>query len=876
MIYLILIKNKPFKAVTIIFLSILILFSFSSKEVLAHEAYFLQFLIDDSNNTFVGNVVYDNSLMEANHIENKYNLSSSTKFTIPSSEKDKASSKHMERAYQIRDVLVPNLNQMLLIVNDQSNFTDTEEMLKAAKAITNGGSYNGWTVSINKDKTSLSKGNQSYSFVSSLPVGYTSQTLPNGSNSLVYNPDYDREVFISTKDIVNQAEIFHNQGVYAINSSENVSKPGVLESKLAELLNSFIIGVRNILGLYTIDELVYNDGLRGGDAYYKGVLPKQWFDVSVAFHLILQAIAWSLIGTAVIKTLLEINLSTLAGNNPIIRARIYDKMRDFFIVGFLLVGALLLFNTLLDLNSLLVGLFKTTIPQSGSFGNIFLDNLSLAGVFLSIFYLIINIFLNFTYVVRSITIAVLLATAPIFIISIVFQNKNTSFMAWFKELFSNIFLQSFHALIFSLVFSIQVYARPFEQLVIAASVIPLTNLFRQLITGNSGSMASSLGLGGLALVGGAVSTVKNSGSKTSGNKSGYNTSNSVPNAQEIPSRKQHSETAPSYRSTNKVAANSDANLDLEKNDFNSAGFRFNTQDASVKDIAKNSAKALGSIGLGVVETTAGLATFDLDDGHTFRSGFSSLVNGNKQLASNVLTTAKMGGNKAISKMNRFSQSKLGITPYENLKTPKETSPNKASEIKNNLSNVSTETQNAHVIAKNPIVRNVAQGFVNKTSGNILGSEILANGDRAVHRDRSQLKDLGLVDVRANKNGISTHVYNPNKLRQEDKDNLNYLYASRNEKHSYLQSRGVESITKDKNGNFVVEYNKTGRNHLGYDDIYQTNSRIVETKNIHQPLESRLTYNINDVVVPSNNANSPDYDDIGQTNTKSNENLNNQN
>ena len=35
-------------------------------------------------------------------------------------------------------------------------------------------------------------------------------------------------------------------------------------------------------------------------------------------------------------------------------------------------------------------------------------------------------------------------------------------------------------------------------------------------------------------------------------------------------------------------------------------------------------------------------------------------------------------------------------------------------------------------------------------------------------------------------------------------------------------------------------------------------------------------NINDVVVPSNNANSPDYDDIGQTNTKSNENLNNQN
>lgn len=95
---------------------------------------------------------------------------------------------------------------------------------------------------------------------------------------------------------------------------------------------------------------------------------------------------------------------------------------------------------------------------------------------------------------RSITLAILIAMGPFFIVMMAFSSRNDMFTKWLKEVCANIFLQAFHAFAFSFLFEAIVSGGGFiERLVVIFAVMPLTDFFRGMVFGDAGSFAVSTG-----------------------------------------------------------------------------------------------------------------------------------------------------------------------------------------------------------------------------------------------------------------------------------------------------------------------------------------------------------------------------------------------
>lgn len=324
--------------------------------------------------------------------------------------------------------------------------------------------------------------------------------MPKGYKNVgqLYKPEFTYDK--SSEDI--QYITIHMLSLYAnceyiysgisINNASNVQQIGWIEKAIYGLFETIINGVKELLGLYDMDELIFNQGSRGGVNFNEGLMPDTWWNIVLKYFTIIQVIAWMLIALAVAKNLVQLNFGTIMANSRE-RAELMDMIIKFFAVGAFLVLCIPIVRLMVISNNAIVQVFASaysgdmsTMPRTS---NIF------AALAMSLFYMMISFYTNFVYIMRSITLAVLIALGPFFIVTMIFPQKGYGlFYNWLKEVAANIYLQAFHAFVFSFLFeAVVTQGGAIEKIAVIFSIIPLTEFFRSMIFGSAGGFAVSAG-----------------------------------------------------------------------------------------------------------------------------------------------------------------------------------------------------------------------------------------------------------------------------------------------------------------------------------------------------------------------------------------------
>lgn len=276
-----------------------------------------------------------------------------------------------------------------------------------------------------------------------------------------------------------------------VGSKNEADDGNIVMNWIAAAIQGLIRVLLAALGLKPVDELVYNRGFRSTNLYNFGTMSDNWWKVVLQYHLIFQAFAWFIIVCGFLKTCISLNMSRM---NPQARENGYESITRFLVVGFGLVLVIPLCQFLMEMNNSIVQIFATqvgdqTIDQGPNLPG-------LAGIVFALAYAGIRIYINFVYIMRSITIALLIVSAPFFIAVGAWSKSgynNSLTSQWSKELIANIFMQSIHAFTLAFLVNLMGYGSGLEAFVISYSIIPITEMFRGLVFQGAGSSTVQLG-----------------------------------------------------------------------------------------------------------------------------------------------------------------------------------------------------------------------------------------------------------------------------------------------------------------------------------------------------------------------------------------------
>ena len=263
----------------------------------------------------------------------------------------------------------------------------------------------------------------------------------------------------------------------------------VISELIGKIFSGILNAIRSVLGLSSIEDLVFNLGNRGSAAFNFGLMSDNWWNIVLQYQLVFQAIAWVVLVCGLIKTLIELNLSTI---NPQKRSSVYDTIQKFIVVGIGLVILIPAVQFLLECNDTLVGLFAAQV-DTASLNMPIVTNV-LVQFIVGMTWLTIMLYINFIYIMRSITIALLIASGPFFIATIAWGHggRSSLFTSWARELMANIFVQSVHAFVLSFLVQLLSTGTFLETFAIAISIIPITEMFRNLIFAGAGGSTSQM------------------------------------------------------------------------------------------------------------------------------------------------------------------------------------------------------------------------------------------------------------------------------------------------------------------------------------------------------------------------------------------------
>ena len=276
----------------------------------------------------------------------------------------------------------------------------------------------------------------------------------------------------------------------AFSNVSEITKPGKIEQMINDLLNSIITGLRQLLGLYSMQELMLNEGSRATTHFY-GIMPTSWFNSAMVLHVICQFLAWALLIGAIVKLLISRSVATI---NTSMRISLIEGAQDILITGLALAVILPAFYIIATLNYKLVAVFAKASDSVALFGGNMESGYGgiIAGIIVMFIYFIINIYFNFMYIMRALTVSVLIALAPLFVVSIAFGGKYKQMFGNFvKELVGHTFMQSIHAVLIA--FSSSIFAgggmRLIYSIVVAYSFVPLTSFVQKNLLGLSDGFA---------------------------------------------------------------------------------------------------------------------------------------------------------------------------------------------------------------------------------------------------------------------------------------------------------------------------------------------------------------------------------------------------
>lgn len=351
-----------------------------------------------------------------------------------------------------------------------------------------------------------------------VPKGYdqsgNSYLAPILENDPYYRDDYSNYAgedvhHITWSHMVLQASHnAHVKGIVSGNQKE-LGEVGRVEKVLLGIFGDLPNVIKNWLGLEPITDLVFNQGTHGATTV-RGTMPRSLAQVADFVYMLVLLLSVIVMLGSFVSLLIKSNLSVI---NPQMRVDVKDSMLNIIGAFLLLVAFPPIWRSLMAINSELVNYFFGISKNISDLGlGLVSGSGGIALIILSIAFLIVEIWFNFYYITRALTIMVLYMFAPLMIISIAYGGRyKMIFENWLKELIGALFTQGIHAAVLGSIFAgldRGLGGSMIWQFVILISIIPISNLFRKTILnlgGDSISQSAERGEKGF-LTAGAIGT----------------------------------------------------------------------------------------------------------------------------------------------------------------------------------------------------------------------------------------------------------------------------------------------------------------------------------------------------------------------------------
>lgn len=333
-------------------------------------------------------------------------------------------------------------------------------------------------------------------FIEFVPKGYREGQPLYGSLDKVFQEGVEKagskdQKYLNWMMIAMQANSNWAGADITFSNIGQITRASKFEQFLADTGSNTLAGIRQMLGLYSSSDLIMNNGVRGTDSYYNGIMPKTWMNSADVLHWISYAMAWMLIVGAIVKLLIERNLAAI---NPSARVDMINGIKNLMIVGFALSIYDLVFAGLTQFNFLIVDVLSASGVGVETFGTAPVSAGMLASVIVGIVFFCLDVYFNFFYISRALMVAILYAVGPLYVASIAFGEKYRQMFGNFvKELIGNIYVQTFQAiiLVFFVGISVGGNLRTVETLVLLFCFIPMSKFFKESV-GASGSTTDAL------------------------------------------------------------------------------------------------------------------------------------------------------------------------------------------------------------------------------------------------------------------------------------------------------------------------------------------------------------------------------------------------
>ena len=258
-------------------------------------------------------------------------------------------------------------------------------------------------------------------------------------------------------------------------------------------LTSMIVSVRSMLNLAPIQELILNMGSRAS-TYHFGVMTNEMYDTAKTVYVLTLIVSLLFLSALITRMVHQKMIST---TNIIAKTSLMEGIQDVLFIGVMLAFFPTIFEILLELNYWIVRTFSFSNSYLSAYGltsSKVLATESLAGFMISSMFLSIDVYINMTYLVRAIIVAFLFAISPIMTVSYAWgPMQKKLYFSYIRELVGNIFMQSFHAITMTFFAGYNsTNMSSMEAIVSTYCFIPVTQMFKQLVIGNTG-FAESIG-----------------------------------------------------------------------------------------------------------------------------------------------------------------------------------------------------------------------------------------------------------------------------------------------------------------------------------------------------------------------------------------------
>lgn len=343
--------------------------------------------------------------------------------------------------------------------------------------------------------------------LSNIPAGmsasnyrkFTFTKAGGGTESVHYCVSVPKDVPESTSGITITwgtlaAEAFINYAC-GVDASQVYSSVGFFEEQMVNFLGSIIDWAGNGLGLWSLDELMFNNGIRGGSSYAYGIFPVAWQSTVWTFFFIAELVAVAMLLFCIINNVVRRALSTV---NPVSRATAMSQIMDILKVVALLIMFPFLLQIGMGLSSSLAKLFGATAggeSAKSAFDSLRQGTNGIGGCIVALLYLGALIYFNAYYFMRSIIVSFLIILGPLAIAMIgINEEYKKYFKQWSAGIISYIAIQPIHSVILAVLLLLPSTGRSIEKIVAVYAMIPIGKMARGMILPDGGfDIASGAG-----------------------------------------------------------------------------------------------------------------------------------------------------------------------------------------------------------------------------------------------------------------------------------------------------------------------------------------------------------------------------------------------